>query len=167
MLPAAGRERTAGTPAALLYTPRRRQGPARERDARARAGVCLYCITAGTLPFDEPNLPVMFDKIARADFAPAPWWSPELAHLIQHILVPDPLQRRAPLSLSFPTPLPYAGAPHPPPPRARPPPAARALAPRPRAGHMRAAGGCASAAPASRPSARPSSYPAAERPLCQ
>ncbi|KAK9822215.1 hypothetical protein WJX81_007583 [Elliptochloris bilobata] len=56
-------------------------------------GVCLYIITTGTLPFDEPNLPVMFDKISRADYPPAPWWSPELAHLIHHILMPDPLQR--------------------------------------------------------------------------
>jgi len=60
-----------------------------------RAGVCLYIITTGTLPFDEPNLTVMFDKIARADYPPAPWWSPELAHLIHHILMPDPLQRCA------------------------------------------------------------------------
>ena len=55
--------------------------------------MCLYIITTGTLPFDEPNLPVMFDKISRADYPPAPWWSPELAHLIHHILMPDPLQR--------------------------------------------------------------------------
>ena len=58
--------------------------------------MCLYIITTGTLPFDEPNLPVMFDKISRADYPPAPWWSPELAHLIHHILMPDPLQRRVP-----------------------------------------------------------------------
>lgn len=69
-------------------------GPRAGRGALC-AGVCLYIITTGTLPFDEPNLPVMFDKIARADYPPAPWWSPELAHLIHHILMPDPLQRCA------------------------------------------------------------------------
>ena len=67
--------------------------------ALGRAGVCLYIITTGTLPFDEPNLPMMFDKISRADYPSAPWWSPELAHLIQHILMPDPLQRCVPPSV--------------------------------------------------------------------
>ena len=58
--------------------------------------MCLYIITTGTLPFDEQNLPVMFDKISRADYPTAPWWSPELAHLTHHILMPDPLQRCVP-----------------------------------------------------------------------
>jgi len=156
-------ESAAGTLAIVLHPPRRRPGQARERGARARAGVCLYCITTGTLPFDEPNLPVMFDKIARADFAPAPWWSPELAHLIHHILVPDPLQRRAHPILPYPTPNPMlAHLIHPTPSKRRAP--LRLLVPAPAACVQPAA------APAQLPRGDPAlapaiSYPAGQRPL--
>ncbi len=60
---------------------------------RVRAGVCLYVIAAGALPFDEPNLGALFQKIARAEYHTPTWLSEELAHLLRAILTPDPKAR--------------------------------------------------------------------------
>jgi hypothetical protein len=59
------------------------------------AGVCLYVLTAGALPFDEPNLGALFSKISRADYHTPAWFSEELAHLLHAILNPNPKERCA------------------------------------------------------------------------
>ena len=59
------------------------------------AGVLLYVIMAGNLPFDEPNLPSLFKKIARADYAKPPWFTAEMVSLFKMMLNPDPKKRQA------------------------------------------------------------------------
>ena len=65
----------------------------------ARAGVCLFVITAGALPFDEPNLGLLFKKIQKADYQTPAWFSRDLAHLLRAIITPDPKARSAPLAV--------------------------------------------------------------------
>lgn len=57
--------------------------------------MCLYVLTAGALPFDEPNLGALFSKISRADYHTPAWFSEELAHLLHAILNPNPKERCA------------------------------------------------------------------------
>ena len=57
------------------------------------AGVCLFVITAGALPFDEPNLGMLFKKIQKADYQTPAWFSRDLAHLLRAIITPDPKDR--------------------------------------------------------------------------
>lgn len=53
----------------------------------------LYVIMAGNLPFDEPNLPALFRKIARADYLVPTWFSPDMVSLFAAMLNPDPAKR--------------------------------------------------------------------------
>ena len=57
------------------------------------AGICLFVITAGALPFDEPNLGMLFKKIQKADYQTPAWFSRDLAHLLHAIITPDPKDR--------------------------------------------------------------------------
>ena len=57
------------------------------------AGVLLYVIMAGNLPFDEPNLPSLFKKIARADYPSPPWFTAEMDSLFKTMLNPLPHKR--------------------------------------------------------------------------
>ena len=57
------------------------------------AGVLLYVIMAGNLPFDEPSLPVLFKKIARADYPVPTWFSPDMVSLFKSMLNPNPQKR--------------------------------------------------------------------------
>ena len=50
-------------------------------------------ITAGALPFDEPNLGSLFHKISKAEYHTPAWFSEELAHLLHAIITPDPKAR--------------------------------------------------------------------------
>lgn len=56
-------------------------------------GVLLYVIMAGNLPFDEPNLPSLFKKIARADYPSPPWFTAEMNSLFKMMLNPVPQKR--------------------------------------------------------------------------
>ena len=56
-------------------------------------------ITAGALPFDEPNLGLLFKKIQKADYQTPAWFSRDLAHLLRAIITPDTKARSAPLVL--------------------------------------------------------------------
>lgn len=56
-------------------------------------GVLLYVIMAGNLPFDEPSLPVLFKKIARADYPVPTWFSPDMISLFKSMLNPNPQKR--------------------------------------------------------------------------
>ena len=56
-------------------------------------GVILYVLVAGCLPFDEPTMPVLFEKIKSAHYKFPANFSSELKDLIQSILVTDPSKR--------------------------------------------------------------------------
>lgn len=57
------------------------------------AGVILYVLLAGFLPFDEPHMSALFKKIQRAEFTYPAWFTPQVRDLIDRILVPDPAKR--------------------------------------------------------------------------
>ena len=59
------------------------------------AGVLLYVILAGNLPFDEPNLPNLFKKISRADYSIPTWFTRDMTSLFKAILNPDVKKRYA------------------------------------------------------------------------
>ncbi|XP_075519063.1 CBL-interacting serine/threonine-protein kinase 9-like isoform X5 [Primulina tabacum] len=56
-------------------------------------GVILFVLMAGYLPFEEPNLMVLYRKIYKADFSFPPWFSSNAKRLIKRILDPNPLTR--------------------------------------------------------------------------
>ncbi|MBA0743691.1 hypothetical protein Gogos_006351, partial [Gossypium gossypioides] len=56
-------------------------------------GVILFVLMAGYMPFDEPNLISMYQKISKADFTCPSWFSSGSRRLIQRILDPTPLTR--------------------------------------------------------------------------
>jgi hypothetical protein len=57
------------------------------------AGVILYVLLAGFLPFDEPHMSALFRKIQKAEFTYPSWFSPQVRALIDTILVADPAAR--------------------------------------------------------------------------
>ncbi|XVE77329.1 hypothetical protein DITRI_Ditri13aG0053800 [Diplodiscus trichospermus] len=56
-------------------------------------GVILFVLMASYLPFDEPNLLVLYKKICKADFACPRWFSSGARKLILRMLEPNPLKR--------------------------------------------------------------------------
>lgn len=57
------------------------------------AGVVLYVVLAGCLPFDEPTLPGLFKQIMTASYEIAPWFSAEVKALLRRMLCVDPEKR--------------------------------------------------------------------------
>ncbi|XP_062229186.1 CBL-interacting protein kinase 24-like [Phragmites australis] len=56
-------------------------------------GVILYVLMAGYLPFEENNLPSLYEKITAAQYSCPYWFSPGAKSLIQRILDPNPITR--------------------------------------------------------------------------
>eukprot|EP01025_Chloroclados_australasicus_P014307 TRINITY_DN166_c1_g1_i2.p1 TRINITY_DN166_c1_g1~~TRINITY_DN166_c1_g1_i2.p1 ORF type:complete len:489 (-),score=39.73 TRINITY_DN166_c1_g1_i2:362-1828(-) len=56
-------------------------------------GVVLYVITAAALPFDEPNVQLLFRSILRGQFDLPHHFSPELKDLLRKMICIDPEQR--------------------------------------------------------------------------
>ncbi|GFQ05735.1 cbl-interacting protein kinase 24 [Phtheirospermum japonicum] len=56
-------------------------------------GVILYVLMAGYLPFDESDLPSLYNKINAAQFSCPFWFSPAATSLIHKILDPNPESR--------------------------------------------------------------------------
>lgn len=56
-------------------------------------GVILYVLMAGYLPFDEKDLPSLYNKINAADFSCPFWFSPAATSFIHKILDPNPETR--------------------------------------------------------------------------
>nr|GMD64872.1 CBL-interacting serine/threonine-protein kinase 9 isoform X2 [Ipomoea batatas]GME02933.1 CBL-interacting serine/threonine-protein kinase 9 isoform X2 [Ipomoea batatas]GME17253.1 CBL-interacting serine/threonine-protein kinase 9 isoform X2 [Ipomoea batatas] len=54
-------------------------------------GVILFVLMAGYLPFDEPNLTVLYRRIQKASFAFPSWFSSSSKKLIKRILDPNPV----------------------------------------------------------------------------
>lgn len=61
----------------------------------AHAGVLLYVVMAGVLPFDEPNLPTLFKKISRADYPTPTWFTRDMTSLFKTMLNPSVKKRCA------------------------------------------------------------------------
>jgi serine/threonine protein kinase len=60
------------------------------------AGVCLYIMLAGCLPFDERSVGALLRKIASAEYEMPPWISQHAAALLRAILQPNPAKRWGP-----------------------------------------------------------------------
>ncbi|KAL6959099.1 CBL-interacting serine/threonine-protein kinase 1 [Sarracenia purpurea var. burkii] len=56
-------------------------------------GVILYAILTGSLPFDDRNLVVLYQKIFKGDAHIPKWLSPGAQNLIRRILDPNPASR--------------------------------------------------------------------------
>uniref|UniRef100_A0A8I6Z4N6 non-specific serine/threonine protein kinase n=1 Tax=Hordeum vulgare subsp. vulgare TaxID=112509 RepID=A0A8I6Z4N6_HORVV len=56
-------------------------------------GVILYVLMAGYLPFEENDLPTLYDKITAAQFSCPDWFSPGAKSMIQRILDRNPKTR--------------------------------------------------------------------------
>ena len=59
------------------------------------AGVVLYVMLAGCLPFEEDDLPALFRKVCAAAYAVPPWLSDDAVALLAAILNPAPEKRWA------------------------------------------------------------------------
>lgn len=56
-------------------------------------GVILYALLTGALPFDESNLPTLFQKIREAKFIMPVYLSAAAKDLIVQMMRPNPLER--------------------------------------------------------------------------
>ncbi|KAG2111444.1 kinase-like domain-containing protein [Suillus clintonianus] len=56
-------------------------------------GVILYCLLAGTLPFDDDDEAVMKDKVIQGKYEDPEWLSTDACDLIRSILEVDPAKR--------------------------------------------------------------------------
>ncbi|KAI7750963.1 hypothetical protein M8C21_001170, partial [Ambrosia artemisiifolia] len=56
-------------------------------------GIILYVLNAGFLPFNDPNLMVMYRKIFKGEFRVPKWTSPELKRLLSRLLDTNPNTR--------------------------------------------------------------------------
>ncbi|KAI3771020.1 hypothetical protein L6452_02171 [Arctium lappa] len=56
-------------------------------------GIILYVLNAGYLPFNDPNLMVMYRKIYKGEFRVPKWTSPELKQFLSRLLDTNPQTR--------------------------------------------------------------------------
>eukprot|EP00697_Spironema_sp_BW2_P017189 gnl/Spiro4/8775_TR4610_c0_g1_i1.p1 gnl/Spiro4/8775_TR4610_c0_g1~~gnl/Spiro4/8775_TR4610_c0_g1_i1.p1 ORF type:complete len:437 (+),score=69.58 gnl/Spiro4/8775_TR4610_c0_g1_i1:47-1312(+) len=56
-------------------------------------GVILFVMLAGRLPFDDPQVPNLFKKIANAEYVIPDHFTPETREFLAQILQPDPTRR--------------------------------------------------------------------------
>ena len=56
-------------------------------------GVILYALLAGSLPFDEESIPVLFAKIRGAKFTIPYYFSEQVRDIIMRMLTTDPIKR--------------------------------------------------------------------------
>ncbi|GLU17859.1 hypothetical protein SLE2022_342100 [Rubroshorea leprosula] len=56
-------------------------------------GVVLYVLQAGYLPFNDPNLMVMYRKIYKGEYRFPKWTSPDLRRFLSRLLEPNPDSR--------------------------------------------------------------------------
>jgi len=56
-------------------------------------GVILFVMLAGYLPFDDPNMNSLFNKIERGEYRMAKYFSPEAKDIISKMLIVDPQKR--------------------------------------------------------------------------
>ena len=58
-------------------------------------GVILYVLLAGFLPFDEPTMSALFNKIQKGEFSYPSWFSSEVRRFLDTIMVTDPAKVRS------------------------------------------------------------------------
>jgi carbon catabolite-derepressing protein kinase len=56
-------------------------------------GIVLYVLTAGYLPFNDPNLMAMYKKIYKGEYRCPKWFSPELKRFLSRLLDTNPETR--------------------------------------------------------------------------
>jgi 5'-AMP-activated protein kinase catalytic alpha subunit len=57
------------------------------------AGVVLYAMVCGYLPFEDPNTGKLYKKILSCDYKIPGWVSPEARDLMKSVLNTDPEER--------------------------------------------------------------------------
>ena len=57
------------------------------------AGIILYALLCGTLPFDEEHVPTLFRKIKSGVFAIPDYLNRQVVSLLVHMLQVDPIKR--------------------------------------------------------------------------
>ncbi|CAJ1970758.1 unnamed protein product [Sphenostylis stenocarpa] len=80
---------TCGTPAYVAPEVIKRKGYDGAKADIWSCGVVLFVLLAGYLPFQDPNLMVMYKKINKAEFA-CPKWFPGVRRLLSKMLDPNP-----------------------------------------------------------------------------
>jgi len=56
-------------------------------------GVILFALTCGYLPFDDPNINVLYDKIMKGSYKAPFFLSAEVKHLLSTMLAVNPKKR--------------------------------------------------------------------------
>lgn len=84
---------TCGTPNYVAPEVLRKQGYDGAAADVWSCGVILYVLMAGYLPFNEIDLPTLYEKIDAAEFSCPFWFPPEVKSLICKILNPNPKTR--------------------------------------------------------------------------
>ncbi|KAG6492476.1 CBL-interacting protein kinase 4-like [Zingiber officinale] len=79
-----------GTPAYTAPEVFRRKGYDGAAADAWSCGVILFVLLAGSLPFDDANLAVMYRRIHRRDYELPPWISPPARRLLVRLLDPNP-----------------------------------------------------------------------------
>ncbi|KAA8548721.1 hypothetical protein F0562_000405 [Nyssa sinensis] len=82
-----------GTPAYTAPEVFRRQGYDGGKADAWSCGVILFVFLAGTLPFDDSNIPSMYQKIRRREFQFPSWISKPAKYIISQLLDPNPNTR--------------------------------------------------------------------------
>lgn len=82
-----------GTPAYLAPEMLEKKGYDGEKVDVWSCGVVLFALTAGYLPFSDPNVATMLRKIYRGKYRIPSWVSPDLKRLISRLLDPNPTTR--------------------------------------------------------------------------
>ncbi|THU50594.1 hypothetical protein C4D60_Mb06t21890 [Musa balbisiana] len=89
-----GRLQTAcGTPAYTAPEVIRRKGYDGAKADAWSCGVILFVLLAGSLPFDDANLALMYRRIHKRDYAFPKWVSPPARRLLYRLLDPNPETR--------------------------------------------------------------------------
>ena len=57
------------------------------------AGILLFVVASGRLPFEQENLATMYSMMTRSEYNVPLWFSPELSKIVALMLQPDPEKR--------------------------------------------------------------------------
>ncbi|XP_057866959.1 CBL-interacting protein kinase 2 [Cryptomeria japonica] len=84
---------TCGTPAYVAPEVITRKGYDGAKADVWSCGVILFVLMAGYLPFHDPNLMVMYNKICKGEFKCPSWFSYDVRRLLNKLLDPNPKTR--------------------------------------------------------------------------
>ncbi|XP_010920246.1 CBL-interacting protein kinase 5 [Elaeis guineensis] len=86
---------TCGTPAYVAPEVIHRKGYDGAKADIWSCGVILFVLMAGYLPFNDPNLIIMYGKISRGEFRCPTWFPSDVRKLLSRLLDPNPNTRIA------------------------------------------------------------------------